>query len=71
MAAVPSDIDQYVADVAADRRGALVRLRDPCRDEPGLDMGKGCLRHRIPEAIDFDLVRSVPHATATSRHRVC
>ncbi|WP_097247276.1 iron chaperone [Nocardia amikacinitolerans] len=31
------------------------------------DMGKGCLRFRKPELIDFDLVRDLMRATAATR----
>lgn len=37
----------------------------------GQDMGKGCLRFRTPERIDFDLVRDLLTATAASPGRVC
>jgi uncharacterized protein YdhG (YjbR/CyaY superfamily) len=37
----------------------------------GQDVGKGCLRYRKPEAIDFDLVRSLLAATAASTGPVC
>ncbi|MER6916467.1 DUF1801 domain-containing protein [Streptomyces sp. NPDC000594] len=33
----------------------------------GQDMGKGCLRFRGPESIDFDLVRDLLRATAARR----
>ncbi|MEV6170160.1 DUF1801 domain-containing protein [Streptomyces sp. NPDC051954] len=37
----------------------------------GQDMGKGCLRFRKPEAVDFDLVRDLLRATATRPGEVC
>jgi uncharacterized protein YdhG (YjbR/CyaY superfamily) len=37
----------------------------------GQNMGKGCLRYRKPEQIDFDLVRSMLKATAASSGPVC
>lgn len=33
----------------------------------GHDMGKGCLRFRAPERVDFELVRDVLRATAAGR----
>ncbi|MFF9511092.1 iron chaperone [Streptomyces sp. NPDC014724] len=35
----------------------------------GQDMGKGCLRFRKAEAIDYDLVRDLLRATATASGR--
>jgi uncharacterized protein YdhG (YjbR/CyaY superfamily) len=35
------------------------------------DMGKGCLRFRKPEQVDFDLVRDLLRATAQERGTVC
>ncbi|MEV6952998.1 DUF1801 domain-containing protein [Streptomyces sp. NPDC051183] len=35
------------------------------------DMGKGCLRFRKPENIDFDLVRDLLRATAARPGTVC
>lgn len=35
------------------------------------DMGKGCLRFRKPEEIDFDLLRDLLRATATRPGTVC
>ncbi|MEV8317827.1 DUF1801 domain-containing protein [Streptomyces sp. NPDC059900] len=37
----------------------------------GQDMGKGCLRFRKPEAIDFDLVRDLLRATAARPGTAC
>ncbi|MEU8568558.1 DUF1801 domain-containing protein [Streptomyces pathocidini] len=37
----------------------------------GQDMGKGCLRFRKPEAVDFDLVRDLLRATARRPGEVC
>ncbi|WP_248962141.1 iron chaperone [Sphaerisporangium perillae] len=37
----------------------------------GHDMGKGCLRFRKPEKIDFDLVRDLLAATAAGPGTVC
>ncbi|WP_405607160.1 DUF1801 domain-containing protein [Streptomyces sp. NBC_01511] len=37
----------------------------------GQDMGKGCLRFREPEAIDFNLVRDLLRATATRSGPIC
>ncbi|MFE4373123.1 iron chaperone [Streptomyces sp. NPDC056835] len=37
----------------------------------GRDMGKGCLRFRKPEHIDFDLVRDLLRATAAAPGTVC
>lgn len=35
------------------------------------DMGKGCLRFRKPESIDFDLVRDLLRATAAASGKSC
>jgi uncharacterized protein YdhG (YjbR/CyaY superfamily) len=35
------------------------------------DMGKGCLRFRKPESIDFDLVRDLLRATAAAPGKIC
>jgi uncharacterized protein YdhG (YjbR/CyaY superfamily) len=37
----------------------------------GHDMGKGCLRFRKPERIDFDLVRDLLRATAADPGTIC
>lgn len=37
----------------------------------GQDMGKGCLRFRKPEKIDFELVRDLLRATAAGPGSVC
>jgi uncharacterized protein YdhG (YjbR/CyaY superfamily) len=37
----------------------------------GQDMGKGCLRFRKAEKVDFDLVRDLLRATAKGRGEVC
>ncbi|MGW6705622.1 iron chaperone [Streptomyces sp. NPDC054956] len=37
----------------------------------GHDMGKGCLRFRKPEKIDFVLVRDLLRATAAAPGKVC
>ncbi|MET4922079.1 DUF1801 domain-containing protein [Streptomyces sp. PSRA5] len=37
----------------------------------GQDMGKGCLRFRKPETIDFDLLRDLLRATATHPGKIC
>lgn len=37
----------------------------------GQDMGKGCLRFRKPENIDFDLVRDLLRATAAEPGTIC
>lgn len=35
------------------------------------DMGKGCLRFRKPENVDFGLVRDLLRATAATRGKAC
>ncbi|MFB7712274.1 iron chaperone [Streptomyces sp. NPDC056105] len=35
------------------------------------DMGKGCLRFRKPESIDFELVRDLLRATAAAPGTIC
>ncbi|HLU97737.1 MAG TPA: DUF1801 domain-containing protein [Thermobifida alba] len=37
----------------------------------GQDMGKGCLRFRGPEAVDFELVRDLLRATAAAPGKIC
>lgn len=37
----------------------------------GQDMGKGCLRFRRPESVDFELVRDLLRATAAAPGEVC
>lgn len=37
----------------------------------GQDIGKGCLRFRNPDAIDFELVRDLLRATAAGPGTVC
>lgn len=37
----------------------------------GQDMGKGCLRFRKPESIDFDLLRDLLRATAARPGPIC
>ncbi|MFG2514305.1 DUF1801 domain-containing protein [Streptomyces sp. NPDC048584] len=37
----------------------------------GQDMGKGCLRFRRPESVDFGLVRDLLRATAAAPGEVC
>ncbi|WP_433590976.1 DUF1801 domain-containing protein [Nocardia sp. CA-145437] len=115
-----STVDDYLGELAADRRPALTRLRDLCRgtltgfhedmdfgmpvyERDGIaeiafasqkqyisfylmrsdireafadhldtrNMGKGCLRFRTPEAIDFPLLRTILEATAASRGTIC
>lgn len=113
-------VEAYLAEVPAQRRAALERLRELCRQEltgftevmaygmpayerdgtgeiafasqnryisfyllrsdvtaafaeqlAGHDMGKGCLRFRKPEAIDFELVRKLLKATAARPGPIC
>ncbi|GAA4204690.1 DUF1801 domain-containing protein [Streptosporangium oxazolinicum] len=37
----------------------------------GHDMGKGCLRFRRPEKIDFELLRDLLRATAAGPGKIC
>ncbi|WP_327358283.1 iron chaperone [Streptomyces sp. NBC_01304] len=37
----------------------------------GQDMGKGCLRFRKPESIDFDLLRDLLRAVVAGPGRIC
>ncbi|WP_328862801.1 iron chaperone [Streptomyces sp. NBC_00306] len=47
-------------------------VRDAFADRlAGHDMGKGCLRFRKPEKIDFELVRDMLRATAKGPGEVC
>ncbi len=36
-----------------------------------LNLGKGCIRYRKPEDVDYELVRSMLRETVDSRGRVC
>ncbi|MFD9307118.1 iron chaperone [Streptomyces sp. NPDC060048] len=114
------DAAGYLAEVPEERRDALTRLRQLCREElegftevmaygmpayardgtieiafasqkqyvsfylmrgdvreafeerlAGQDMGKGCLRFRRPENIDFGLVRDLLRATAARPGEIC
>lgn len=115
-----TDVDDYLAEVPDERKAALVRLRELCREElagfaevmaygmpayerdgtaeiafasqkqyvslylmrsdvrdafaerlAGQDMGRGCLRFRKPEQIDFELVRDLLKATAAVPGTIC
>ncbi|MFJ8438831.1 iron chaperone [Kitasatospora griseola] len=115
-----SDVDGYLTGVPEERRAALVKVRQLCREElvgfdevmaygmpayerggacevafasqkqyisfylmrsdvreafaerlAGQDMGKGCLRFRRPENIDFGLVRDLLRATAARPGKIC
>ncbi|WP_129767099.1 DUF1801 domain-containing protein [Streptomyces sp. L-9-10] len=47
-------------------------VRDSFADRlAGHDMGKGCLRFRKPEKIDFELLRDLLRATAAGPGKVC
>jgi hypothetical protein len=41
------------------------------RDLEGLDLGKGCIRYRSPERIDWDAVSSLLVATRDSEDVIC
>ncbi|MER6522756.1 MULTISPECIES: DUF1801 domain-containing protein [unclassified Streptomyces] len=115
-----SDVDGYLTEVPDERRAALTKVRQMCREElvgfsevmaygmPAYerdgaceiafasqkryisfylmrsevreafgerlavhDMGKGCLRFRRPEGIDFDLLRDLLKATADRPGKIC
>jgi uncharacterized protein YdhG (YjbR/CyaY superfamily) len=115
-----SDVDGYLTEVPEERRAALTKVRQLCREEltgfdevmaygmpayeregaceiafasqkryisfylmrgdvreafeerlAGQDMGKGCLRFRTPESMDFDLLRDLLRATAARPGRIC
>ncbi|GGW96337.1 iron chaperone [Streptomyces chartreusis] len=114
------DVDGYLTEAPEDRRVALAKVRQLCRDElvgfdevmaygmpayerdgaceiafasqkqyisfylmrsdvreafeerlAGHDMGKGCLRFRKSENIDFELLRDLLKATAARPGKVC
>lgn len=47
-------------------------VRDAFADRlAGHDMGKGCLRFRKPEKIDFELIRDLLRATAAKPGKIC
>ncbi|MER7573626.1 DUF1801 domain-containing protein [Streptomyces sp. NPDC126514] len=55
---------------------SLYVMRDDVREAfaerlAGQNMGKGCLRFRKPDTIDFDLVRDLLRATAKGPGRIC
>ncbi|MFF4104605.1 iron chaperone [Streptomyces sp. NPDC001903] len=115
-----SDVDGYLTEVPEERRAALRKVRQLCREElvgfdelmaygmPAYerdgaceiafasqkqyilfylmrsdvreafeerlaerDMGKGCLRFRKSESIDFDLLRDLLKATAIRPGKIC
>jgi hypothetical protein len=37
----------------------------------GLSVGKGCVRYRRPEQVDWDVVRSILEMTAATRGPIC
>ncbi len=37
----------------------------------GLSVGKGCIRYRRPEQVDWDVVRSILELTAATRGPIC
>jgi uncharacterized protein YdhG (YjbR/CyaY superfamily) len=37
----------------------------------GLSVGKGCIRYRRPEQVDWDVVRSILSMTAATRGSIC
>jgi uncharacterized protein YdhG (YjbR/CyaY superfamily) len=114
------DVNAYIAEVPAERRAAIQKLRTLCRktlkgyqecieygmacykkdgvleisfasqkqyialyvlkkdvvDEfrsalPGASMGKGCIRFKKPEAIDFDVVQQLLRRSAESQAAPC
>ncbi|MFE6843819.1 iron chaperone [Streptomyces sp. NPDC057686] len=115
-----SDVDGYLTEASGERRVALAKVRQLCREEligfdqvmaygvPAYerdgaceiafasqkryisfylmrsdvreafeerlaeqDMGKGCLRFRKSESIDFDLLRDLLKATAIRSGKIC
>ncbi|MFG2715634.1 iron chaperone [Streptomyces goshikiensis] len=115
-----NDVDGYLTEVPEERRSALTKVRQLCREElvgfdevmaygmPAYerggtceiafasqkqyisfylmrsdvreafeerlaeqDMGKGCLRFRRSESIDFDLLRDLLKATAVRPGKIC
>ncbi|MGW5117848.1 iron chaperone [Streptomyces noursei] len=115
-----SDVDGYLTEVPEERKAALTKMRQLCREElvgfeevmaygmpayerdgaceiafasqkqyislylmrsdvrktfeerlAAQDMGKGCLRFRRPENIDFDLLRELLKATAARPGSIC
>ena len=113
-------VDEYIEHAPEERRHALARLRDECRERltgfdegmeyrmpsyrrdgivelafasqsrhislyvmrtdvldahrdrlAGLSLGKGCVRYRDPDELDWDVVASMLDATAASSGPVC
>ena len=60
-------VDDFMTEVAPDRRPALDRVRAMCLERFGLenermagvDRGGGCARWRKPEKMDFDLIANI------------
>ena len=47
-------------------------VMDAHRDRlAGLDLGKGCIRHRCTDRIDADVIRSILRMTASTRGPTC
>jgi hypothetical protein len=61
-----ADVDAYLDEVAPERQAAL-----RAEQLKGHNMGKGCLRSRNPDKIDFDLVRSMLRMTAAIPGKAC
>ena len=50
------------------RKPVLDRFRERLA---GTSLGKGCVRYRSPEKIDFDLVREMLAASRADEGRIC
>ncbi|WP_211216238.1 iron chaperone [Longispora albida] len=74
---MPSYLREGVAEVAFASQRQYISLYFLRRDVldahnlTGLDVGKGCIRYRRPEAIDLGLIRALLAATAASTGPVC
>ncbi|MFJ8074575.1 iron chaperone [Streptomyces sp. NPDC096176] len=76
MPAYERDGSAEIAFASQKRYISLYLMRSDVREAfedrlVGQDMGKGCLRFRKPESIDFDLVRDLLRATAGGPGKGC
>jgi uncharacterized protein YdhG (YjbR/CyaY superfamily) len=76
MPAYERDGEMEVAFAKQARHLSLYILKQPVLDAhradlAGLTLGKGCIRYRLPEQIDWDVVASLLAATKGSTSTIC
>jgi len=81
MTSKASSVKDYVAEVPAERKPAIAKLRALCRRHHGVaevgfasqkqNIGKGCIRFTKPEKIDFEVVGRLLSRTAESEEAPC